>query len=202
MAYNSEKWKKRIRSRTDLSSYVSHLIRETKEQSAYEVLAKILNEKRLIGSSNTGFIAGQHSAVCFQDVPIYSLCQNVLHEQSNRQELGEKIRYRAIGLAFSKRYIYSKGGRPVIYERLDIAKGFVNENEWWRIVSFDLSNDDLIVDWTHEREWRIKGNLEFELGQAYVLLTHKDAYKTFLKNVSDDTIRKIGGIIVLDPILT
>jgi hypothetical protein len=202
MTYDVEKWKKRIRSRTDLSSYVCHVTRENGTLSAYEVLIKILNEQILLGSSNTSFIAGTEKAVCFQDVPIYSLCQNVLHEQDYRHELGGKIRYRPIGIAFPKRYVYMKGGRPVIYEKLDVAKKILNQEEWWRIVSFDLSNKEQIVDWTHEREWRVKGDFKFNLKFAYILLTHHGAYKYIITKLSSSILNEVGGVIVLDPILT
>ena len=202
MKYTAEKWKSRIRNRSDISSYLSHLTKGTENNSAVEILLKILTEKRINGSSFSGYIAGKHNATCFQDVPIYSLCQNTFHEQIFREELGGKVRYTPVGLAFSKRYVYLKGGRPVIYEKLDIARQFISENELWRVVSFDLSNEDNIVDWTHEREWRVKGDFEFELKDAYVLLTKDSSYHSFVEKAGSEIIAGIGGIIVLDPVLT
>lgn len=51
--------------------------------------------------------------------------------------------------------MYKKGGRPVIYDQTIEAKKYLPESQHWRIVNFDLSNDDRLVDWTHEREWRV-----------------------------------------------
>lgn len=34
----------------------------------------------------------------------------------------------------------------------------------------NLEDRQNIIDWTHEREWRVKGDFEFELPQVYVLL--------------------------------
>lgn len=161
-----------------------------------------LEEQTIVGSSKSGYVAGRFSATCFQDVPLYSLCQNTYHEQIYRNELGGKIRYSPIGLAFSKSYIYSKGGRPVIYEKLEVAKKLLQEDEWWRIVSFDLSNKQEIIDWTHEREWRLKGNFEFAIEKAYVLLTNGKSYKKFMNMASPEIIKSVGGIVVLDPILS
>jgi hypothetical protein len=81
LAYNFEKWTDRVRNRTDISGYLSHLTKESGDKKALDILIKILTEKKLIGSSNSGFVAGSSTASCFQDVPIYSLCQNTLHEQ-------------------------------------------------------------------------------------------------------------------------
>ena len=69
-----------------------------------------------------------------------------------RKKNKTSVRYSAYGLMFPKDYVYSKGGRPVIYEQTDVAKGFLPKEEWWRIVCFDLSNADRMVDWSHERE--------------------------------------------------
>ena len=202
MKYDRKKWIERIRNRTDISSYLFHLTKAHGGKGAMQNLIQIITDKTINGSTNAGFIAGKDSATCFQEVPLYSLCQNTYHEQIFRKELGGKIRYNAIGLGFAKPYVYSKGGRPVIYERLETAKKFIDEDEWWRIVSFDLSDEDKIVDWTHEREWRVKGNFDFKLSEAYVLLTHSEQYKRFIKDVSHDVIKGLGGIVVLDPVLT
>lgn len=95
-----------------------------------------------------------------------------------------------------------KGARPVLYEKRDVAKSFLPESEWWRIVSFDLSDDDSIIDWTHEREWRLKGDFDFELSEAYVYVVNQGAYKDFLKKAGLDLVSEIRGIVVLDPVLT
>lgn len=202
LAYTEKEWLDRIRNRSDFSTFLSHLTRENGQMNVVEVLIKILEEGRIRGSSNSGFIAGGFTATCFQDAPMYSLSQNCMHEQNLRAINKSKIRYRGLGLAFPKRYIYAKGGRPVIYEKLEIAKQFVNPNEWWRIVSLDLDDDNSIVDWTHEREWRKLGDFEFDLSETYVLLSQKDAYRQFMKKAGKKIIEKVAGIIVLQPVLS
>lgn len=167
------------------------------------MLVKILKERKIIGSTTeNGFIVGKERAVCFQDAPLQGLTQNLIHEQYHQKELGDKSRYLGFGLAFSKKYAYMKGARPVLYEKRDVAKSFLPESEWWRIVSFDLSDDDSIIDWTHEREWRLKGDFDFELSEAYVYVVNQGAYKDFLKKAGLDLVSEIRGIVVLDPVLT
>lgn len=203
MPYTIDDWKERVRYRSDLSSYLFHLTKENDENSAIDVLIKILSEKKLIGSDvEKGFIVGNNPAVCFQDVPLYSLCQNTFHEKKYREKLGGKIRYRPIGLGFKKNYIFNKGGRPVIYERTIKAKEFLPEDQWWRIVNIDLGNAKSIIDWSHEKEWRVKGDMNFNLSETYVILVNKKAYKKFVNKVEPTIIKEIAGIIVLDPILT
>ena len=61
---------------------------------------------------------------------------------------------------FPKRYVYNAGGRPVIYEDAEVAERMLpDKRDWWRIVKFDLSNKKKVVDWTHEREWRVPGRI-------------------------------------------
>lgn len=158
MGYTRDLWNKRIAGRSDLSSQLVHLTRGTelegKKVGPVDVLVRILIERRISGSTtDNGFVCGDIPATCFQDVPIYSLSQNIHAEERYRAAVGgAKVRYHGVGLMFPKPYVYSVGGRPVVYENTDKAKEILPEDEWWRIVRFDLSDDDNFVDWTHERE--------------------------------------------------
>lgn len=202
MAYNKEIWKKRHRQRSDMSTYLTHLTKEQNELDAFEVLRKILTEQRIIGSNKNGFIIGDTTAVCFQDIPLYGVCQNTYHEQMNRAELGGVLRYRPIGLTFEKEYAYNKGVRPVLYEKKSIAKEILPEAEWWRIVNYDLSNQNLIVDWTHEREWRKPGDFKFELNQAIIIMPHGMNNAQIREKFGDDILNNIKGVTMLDPIFS
>lgn len=204
MAYTQKDWIERSRGRSDISCYLYHLTRESDGNSAMDVLIKIVNEKKINGSTtNSGFIVGANKAVCFQDTTTYGLSQNTFHEQKLREEnKTNKIRYKPIGLAFNKQYVYKKGGRPVIYEKTQVAKQILPPDEWWRIVNFDLSDNDQFIDWTHEREWRIKGDFHFNLSNAYVILVSSKSYKNFISRIDSDMLKNLGGIVVLDPILT
>lgn len=202
MAYNKDIWKKRHRHRSDISIYVTHLTKENLELDSFQVMRKILTEKKIIGSNRNGFIIGNSTAVCFQDIPLYGVCQNSFHEQMNRTELGGVLRYRPIGITFEKEYLFDKGARPVLYEKKNLAKQILPEEEWWRIVNYDLSNENGIIDWTHEREWRIKGDLEFDLNQVILIMPHGMSYGEMKEKFGEDILNGIKGVTILDPILT
>lgn len=203
MPYTSEQWKKRVSSRTDMTSYLTHLTRPNETLSSVEVLLKILKERKIIGSStDSGFIVGKNRAVCFQDVPFNSLAQNIYLEEKNREQFGGKIRYEAVGLAFRKPYLFRLGARPVIYEQTSVAKTLLSsDEEYWRIVNFDLRDGNNIIDWTHEREWRMKEDLEFELQRATVILPSSKSYKKFIEKSSKELLDQIEGIVYMQPIL-
>lgn len=197
MSYNQKDWLNKIRSRTDLSSFVHHMTKGNNERDDVENLVKILNDRMLYGSSTkSGYIVGENTAVCFQDVPVTGLAQNVYDN---------KKRYSSSGLGFTKEYIYCSGGRPVIYEDTDYAKTFLPEYEWWRIVNFNLSDEKNYIDWTHEKEWRIKGNFNFDINEVHVILHDWKQYEKFVKIVQENDInilKDIAGIILLEPIIS
>jgi len=206
MSYTKEDWKNRLTDRSDLSTSLVHLTKEGNSTTVIENLFKILNEKKLNGSTTqTGFIIGPNSAVCFQDTPFYGVAQNILFEQKiNKENNISKVRYRAVGLAFEKEYVFNKGGRPVLYEKTAQAKSILPQEEWWRIVNFDLSNQSSIIDWTHEREWRCKNDFDFDISEVTILLANEYQYRQFMKKCENDGLdlhQKIKGIVVMNQIL-
>ena len=139
MVYNHKEWKNRYAERTDLSIGLVHFTREVKNISIAQLMFDILNSRILKGSSTgSGFIVGKNTAVCFQESPLISICQNSWYEQKmNEKNKLSKIRYSPCGFMFHKFLIYRKGGRPVIYDKTLDAKKYLPEEQWWRIVNFD-----------------------------------------------------------------
>ena len=185
MPYTAKLWNQRVRSRIDISGQITHLTRGAtsagKELSALHVLIKILRDRKIIGSNTaSGFIVGERRAVCFQDAPLYSLCQNIDFERFlAREQKSARVRYEPVGLMFPKPYAFGLGARPVLYKRTATAKGLLPNDEWWRIVSFDMAIQDAYVDWTHEREWRAPEDFAFDISQATVLVPNTTTFKRF-----------------------
>ena len=207
MGYSKEVWTERIAGRSDLSSQLVHLTRtaenDGKETRPVHVLVKILCDRRIEGSTTaSGFICGDRPATCFQDIPVYSVSQNIRSEERYRLEYPDaKVRYEGIGLMFPKSYVFRKGGRPVIYEDTEVAKAMLPQDEWWRIVKLDLSNKRHFVDWTHEREWRVPDGFDFDPRKATVLLSSPDAFRRFIKLCKnpkrEHLLSEIRGVICL-----
>jgi hypothetical protein len=202
MGYDFKYWKRRLDERSDLTSCLTHLTRETESQSVTDVLLSILKDEVIYGSDpQTSFLHGERPAVCFQDAPLSGICQNVRFEDTYRDENDfYNVRYRAAGLMFDKRYVYSQGGRPVLYDHPDDAKKFLAPDQWWRIVKLDLSDKDHMVDWTHEREWRAPGDFEFELKKATLILPDSKMYRHFTAVCSEtlpQVLSRLRGIVVM-----
>lgn len=204
MGYHKCIWERRLAERSDLTSQLTHLTKAEDDPELIDVLMSILSERRIHGSEST-FIYGEKKAVCFQDAPLSGICQNVYFEQKYRKENPEaKCRYCACGLMFGKPYVFLKGGRPVIYDRADHAKEYLEKDEWWRIVPLDFSNTDKIVDWTHEREWRVPNDFKFDIKEATVVLPDDKVYRQFVKQCAEghpNILSQLKGIVVMSNIL-
>lgn len=193
-------WKKRIAQRADMATRITHLTRGCDSESAFENLWKILIDKIIYGSGNSGFINGNRRAVCLQELPLNAIAENLMYEES----IGDKIRYSPFGVRFHKGFVYKQGGRPVIYEDTSIMKQMLPEEEYWRIVDLKLSDTKSYIDWTHEREWRVPGDLKFHYNHIEVIVENSKYYRKLVQRCMDEERRDIlvgiHGIITLDSI--
>lgn len=143
--------------RDDLSDRLVHL---TKGDNPLSTFAKILADRALLGG--TGFIKGGHRCVCFSEAPISKLPQILSTPHDN-------VKYRPYGFVFTKKWVFGKGGRPVIYQP-DSDYADLPWSKRHLHVRFWLS-DKYTVDHTWEREWRIKTNrLDFTPDDVTLLM--------------------------------
>jgi hypothetical protein len=149
--------------RADFSHSLVHLTRERKKYSSpkpgeiiklertfspFEVPKEILVSGVIRGG--TRYVKGGMRAVCLSEIPLAAL-----HHFTTPPER-ELATYRPYGIAFSKRTIFDVGGRPVIYIP-DTEGDWIPIAQKWRQVRFELDKE---IDWTHEREWRLLGDLD------------------------------------------
>ncbi|RII33461.1 DUF2971 domain-containing protein [Clostridium chromiireducens] len=186
-----KEWEKRIAERNDITTHLIHL---TKPYENGEI--KILKEKKLIGSSTeSGFVVGDKKAVCFQESPLYSLTQNIYFEQKLREEeKSKKIRYVGCGLLFKKTFVYKNQGRPVIYDKTEEAKKYLPKDQWWKIVNLNLGDENKIIDWSHEREWRVPDELEFELSDVSIIVPSSGGFKKIIEDCKNEGIDLINDV--------
>ncbi len=167
--------------RPDLTPFLVHLTKNTKvkdDHSAFENLVNILRTGEVWGSSRRGYVRGPHSAACFMDIPFLSL-KYVLNDRNTNPE---RPRYEPYGVIVSKEYAYREGCRPVVYlSNREIRELAIPDTQLWRVVRFEGVKDGA-VNWSHEREWRSKG--DFELPE--------EVRAVLVKNMSDvERLKKI-----------
>lgn len=209
---NREFWRNRISKRPDLVARLTHLTRGDTDKEAFETLWNILLDKKLKATGRTAYIVGDKKAVCFQEVPLYSIAQTLLFEEEERakteaeKEYSEKIRYSWFGLRLNKFDLFQRGARPVIYGKTDDLKKVLDSSVYWRIVRLDLDSNDNCIDWTHEREWRIENDCPFEYEDVEVIVKDDRYYQRFVKRCIDenklDMLKKIHGVIPLNTVIS
>lgn len=83
-------------------------------------------------------------------------------------------------------------------------KSILPSDEYWRIVNYDLSDNKYMVDWTHEWEWRVPGDVQFEYKNVEIIVESNTYYQKFVEYCIQkeklDMLRQINGIVVLDTI--
>jgi hypothetical protein len=130
--------------RDDLSQKLIHLTRGENDQKAANVFLSIIQERRLRGG--TGCVKGGFRCVCFSEAPVSKLA----HILANRPAHG--MRYSPFGVMLDKSWLFSRGGRPVIYQT-DGEYELLHETQKFRHVRYDPTSG---VDFSWEREWRLR----------------------------------------------
>lgn len=198
---NAEFWRNRISNRSDLVARITHLTKAKTDDEAFERLWTIIKEKTIKGSGNEGYIVGSKKAVCFQEVPLYSIAENLIFEDA----FSDTIRYSPFGLRFNKIRMYRLGARPVFYGKTDELKRILPKDEYWRIVDLDLDLES-VVDWSHEREWRIPSDYQFKYSDTEIIVKDDHYYKLFIKKCIQenrlDILKSINGIIPLNTVVS
>jgi len=129
--------------RDDLSTKLIHFTKGSVEEATSSFYS-ILNQRKIVGG--VGGIKNESRCVCFTESPIgkfsYVLAEPELF----------KFPYAPLGIMVDKGWLYEKGGRPVIYQS-DEEYDLLHDLHKYRHKSYDpLKN----IDFTWEREWRIK----------------------------------------------
>jgi hypothetical protein len=207
--------------RPDFSEYVGHFTKDAApfvsssipaesptitEKSAYNRLISILQTQRILA---TPMPWTKRQAVAFTECPWGSLI-----DHSNK--------YSPFGIGFAKAQIFAAGGGPALYLRPDLTekqqsefqhkdfpdrKGF-HPHLWAFVTPFvpqyapqsfldDHWAGKSIVDYTHEREWRVPHDFTFRLDQIkFVVVESYDDMARFPREVKD----KIGRdrFLILD----
>ena len=156
------------RARADLSASITHWTKDRDGQTAFEVLKRILREKRIVSSTpDGGYIKAGQRATCFSESPV-TVMTRLFRLAEHDGQVRVFLKWKPYGLSFWKPVVYQQfGGRPVLYlsneefRRLVTASG-LEKSDAWRVVRFDYEDMDAAVDFTHEREWRTPGDVAFE----------------------------------------
>lgn len=179
-------------SRPDISESVIHFTKAASYEAAVEVLLTIVAEGRIAGGA--GMIRGGYRCVCFTEAPLPVVVNGLVNTNSFS-------RYAPFGLMFSKRWLYERGGRPVIYQA-DAEYHLLPEEARWRHVRYEPSSVPPI-DFTWEREWRLQcDQLQFAAPEV-ALVVPDSHWKDFIFGIwnSQQQLEAEAYSVVLDHLI-
>jgi hypothetical protein len=151
------------------SAMLTHFTRASTAASAIDNLVAILRDGVIRGGRR--MVRGGGEAVCLFDVPLGQL-DRILARRNRR-------RYEPVGIAVERRYAFRMGARPVVYLPWREARAVIAPAEFWRVVNLEYDRNPP-VDWTFEREWRLRGDLPLDPSCCAALVeTWRDADEVF-----------------------
>lgn len=179
--------------RGDIGDSLFHLTRKRTvkpEATALDVLCEILSSGKIKGSNNSGFVKGHQTAACFTESPLSSL----------RYFAGlpdEDSKYELYGIAISKEQGFSNGARPALYLPDNEAE-WIPDNQKWRHVRFEHGK----IDWTHEREWRSKGDFDLSVLKGfYIVHWSVKEQETLKAKISPNISKLVRGYLPMEHLL-
>jgi hypothetical protein len=148
--------------RVDLSEQLVHLTRGTLLE-AEAAFRSILNERKLRGSNIN--VRGGHKVICFSEAPVDVLARLF-------SSTGHSFRYRPFGIMVPKKWLFSKGGRPVIYQPEEDFSLLPMSLQYRHV---RLDEPGAAKDFTFEREWRIATEeLPLESAECTLIVPTRD----------------------------
>ena len=180
-------------SRIDISPDLIHFTSGENYEDAFKRLQNIVDERRLI--AGTRCIKGKYACVCFSEAPLITLPGGLVNEQYYSG-------YSPFGIMVSKQWLFPQGGRPVIYES-DQEYDDLSETHRWRHVRYELRENFYPIDFTWEREWRIRcDHLEFNETSAKIVVPDRTwAMRLIEKHGAEQDYRVAQYGLILDEII-
>lgn len=167
--------------RPDFSKYLIHFTKDRRPDSesksnvaldfkgvsAKDRLLNILEPRQILASRLT--TGNNADACCFTECVWSSL-------------LTHTLRYSSYGIGFSKKFICFKKGNPVFYVEPNMFNKYKIDKELLPFLAlYDPLNKNKVIDFTHEREWRIAKELKFAYYNVqFLILKNYDDIQDFL----------------------
>lgn len=147
-------------------------IKETDYETAFDVLLNVIRDGAV--KSGEPYKTGYKSCICFTESPEY-----FMHS--------DKSKYQPFGVKYLKDYVFSQGGRTVIYMPSG-EKNLLPDELLWRYMLHDpiatSAERPFGVDFTWEREWRLPVE-ELSILDAYSIIVPDSSYIDRIIKITD-----------------
>ncbi len=163
--------------RIDITDRLIHFTKGPTLEDAYVTLRKIIATRTLKGG--TGYIRGGYECVCFTEAPRECLSEGLVNNSLYSK-------YSPFGIMFHKSEIFTRGGRPVIYQPHE-EYDYLGESHKWRHVTLNLSSEYEIIDLSWEREWRIHASkLSFDEATVAIIVADQTWAERLIHDLNED----------------
>lgn len=163
--------------KNDVASFLVHLTRNVENYGdARNNLQNILNTKKIFAFNCKGMFYNlkeywlETKSVCFSEIPL-------THIKYALEMPGRDIKFEPYGLVFTQEYLQSRGANPVMYlntylseEIKNAITDLINKPELRSSIekiiaffdTFGMDGGQKTYDFFWEREWRFRGDLDFD----------------------------------------
>ena len=129
------------------------LAKKATKQSPLAALTRIIQTRRLVGTSAT--IRGGFRVVSFTSVPVDELRRlRVFRPHRGRWD------FEPYGICVAQSWLESRGARPVRYATDDVYRSMPADDRAFFQVESSSSRGGTKIDWTVEQEWRHVGDVD------------------------------------------
>ncbi len=170
----------------DYCNEVTHFTKgdlENALETSYQTFTKIIKEEILVGNNKN--IESNDKVICFSESPYHCLKQN---GKLNKEHFKT---YSPFGFQICKKYLYEKGGRPVIYSNKNEIQYLADEIKWrhanlqpnWYAPEEQKSDPSKKYDnYSWQREWRIKiDSMQLNPNEIKLVFPNKDWIDRFIR---------------------
>lgn len=161
----------------DISDHLIHFTgRRGGRPGVNECVAAMTPGQRLADIVRSGFIRASTTFGAPEAVTCFT--------ESTTAAVGRLLaegRYTPHGIAFTKQFVFDRGGGPVYYVRGDKWDDFPTEHKSMAVRFWPGATDDDgsslphplggASEWLHEREWRVMGDVRFAVSDIAYLIT-------------------------------
>jgi hypothetical protein len=199
--------------RTDLSTFLVHLIKKQDGQNPFDTLLKIVQDNKLIAGApfgpavaeltSRGFSTDSQRAVCFTETPLEHV-----HLMTSSLTERRQCQFTDFGVVITKEQGLDRAANPIWYTDINPGKSFLSKHIEKIIDEALLSNNELHPvfsltpffeqfgkgintmtgqsyrkDFRWEREWRIAGDCA--LPMRYIVFCPEDFRYKFYRTMQD-----------------
>ncbi len=181
----------------DMSPWLVHFTDGKGKQTAYDKMMGILSSRRIEAKTRYGFARKSKHCVpsaCLSEIPLHQIGRLSAERES------------PYGIVFTKGFIQSVGGGPILYAYKDSPQHKAvlqlrkqaksdSSDPFWQLAPFIdapgvYGKSKYLFDW--EREWRVANNIDFKPADVAFLVIPEESHEAARSFFNDAEAENLG----------